>query len=86
MRPSSITTMMGSFTNVAEKAGVTNGRWGFGVAVGDYDNDGWSDIYVTNYGKNRLYHNNHDGTFADVARSRRSDPWQLVHGRKLWRL
>jgi hypothetical protein len=57
----------GTFTNVAEKAGVTNERWGFGVAIGDYDNDGWPDIYVSNYGKNRLYHNNHDGTFSDVA-------------------
>jgi enediyne biosynthesis protein E4 len=57
----------GTFTDVAEKAGVTNDRWGFGVAVGDFDNDGWPDIYVTNYGKNRLYHNNHDGTFTDVA-------------------
>jgi hypothetical protein len=57
----------GTFTNVAAAAGVTNDRWGVGVAVGDYDNDGWPDIYVTNYGKNRLYHNNHDGTFTDVA-------------------
>ncbi|MDP9169073.1 MAG: CRTAC1 family protein, partial [Acidobacteriota bacterium] len=57
----------GTFTNVAEKAGVTNERWGFGVAVGDYDNDGWPDLYVSNFGKNRLYHNNHDGTFTDVA-------------------
>jgi enediyne biosynthesis protein E4 len=57
----------GTFTDVASKAGVTNGRWGFGVAVGDYDNDGWPDLYVSNYGKNRLYHNNHDGTFTDVA-------------------
>ena len=57
----------GTFTNVAEQAGVTNDRWGFGVAVGDYDNDGWPDLYVANYGKNRLYHNNHDGTFTDVA-------------------
>jgi hypothetical protein len=57
----------GTFTDVTEKAGVANGRWGFGVAVGDYDNDGWPDLYVTNFGKNRLYHNNHDGTFTDVA-------------------
>ena len=57
----------GTFTNVAEKAGVTNDRWGVGVAIADYDNDGWPDIYVTNFGKNRLYHNNHDGTFTDVA-------------------
>ena len=57
----------GTFTDVTEQAGVANDRWGFGVAVGDYDNDGWPDIYVANYGKNRLYHNNHDGTFTDVA-------------------
>jgi hypothetical protein len=57
----------GTFTDVTAKAGVANERWGFGVAVGDYDNDGWPDIYVANYGKNRLYHNNHDGTFTDVA-------------------
>jgi enediyne biosynthesis protein E4 len=57
----------GTFTNVAAQAGVSNDRWGFGVAVGDYDNDGWPDLYVGNYGKNRLYHNNHDGTFTDVA-------------------
>jgi len=57
----------GTFTDVTEKAGVANERWGFGVAVGDYDNDGWPDLYVTNFGKNRLYHNNHDGTFTDVA-------------------
>ena len=57
----------GTFTDVTEKAGVANERWGFGVAVGDYDNDGWPDIYISNFGKNRLYHNNHDGTFTDVA-------------------
>jgi enediyne biosynthesis protein E4 len=57
----------GTFTDVAEAAGVTNDRWGFGVAVGDYDNDGWPDLYVSNFGKNRLYHNNHDGIFTDVA-------------------
>jgi len=57
----------GTFANVANIAGVTNDRWGFSCAVGDFDNDGWPDIYVTNYGKNRLYRNNHDGTFTDVA-------------------
>ncbi len=57
----------GTFTNVAKQAGVTNDRWGYGVSVADYDNDGWPDIFVGNYGKNRLYHNNHDGTFTDVA-------------------
>jgi hypothetical protein len=57
----------GTFTDVTDKAGLANERWGFGVAVGDYDNDGWPDIYVSNFGKNRLYHNNHDGTFTDMA-------------------
>ncbi|MGH9585972.1 MAG: CRTAC1 family protein [Acidobacteriaceae bacterium] len=58
----------GTFTNVAEAAGVTNDRWGVGVAVGDFDNDGWPDLYVTNIsGGNRLYRNNHDGTFTDIA-------------------
>ena len=57
----------GTFTDVTAKAGVANDRWGYGVAIGDYDNDGWPDIYVSNFGKNRLYHNNHDGTFTDVA-------------------
>jgi hypothetical protein len=57
----------GTFTDVAAKAGVENDRWGFGVSIGDYDNDGWPDIFVANYGKNRLYHNNRDGTFTDVA-------------------
>ena len=57
----------GTFTDVTDKAGVANERWGFGVAVADFDNDGWPDIYVANFGKNRLYHNNHDGTFTDIA-------------------
>jgi hypothetical protein len=57
----------GTFTDVSAKAGVTNDGWGYGCAVGDYDNDGWPDLYVTNYGKNKLFHNNHDGTFSDMA-------------------
>lgn len=57
----------GTFEDVTEKAGVANGRWAFGAVVGDFDNDGWPDLYVTNFGKNRLYRNNHDGTFVDVA-------------------
>ena len=57
----------GTFTEVTQKAGVANDRWGYGCVVGDYDNDGWPDLYVTNYGNNRLYRNNHDGTFTDVA-------------------
>ncbi len=57
----------GTFTDVSAQAGVQNDRWGYGCSVADYDNDGWPDLYVGNYGKNRLYHNNHDGTFTDVA-------------------
>jgi hypothetical protein len=57
----------GTFTDIAAQAGVTNDRWGTGVAVADYDNDGWPDIFVSNVGKNRLYHNNHNGTFTDMA-------------------
>jgi hypothetical protein len=55
------------FEDVTEKAGVANERWGFGVAVGDYDNDGRPDLYVGNFGTSRLYHNNGDGTFTDLA-------------------
>jgi hypothetical protein len=58
----------GTFTDVSAQAGVQNDRWGYGCSVGDYDNDGWPDLYVGNYGENRLYHNNHDGTFTDVAK------------------
>ena len=60
----------GSFTDVTVQAGLANAgdtNYGMGVAVGDYDNDGYPDIYVTNYGKNILYHNNGDGTFTDVT-------------------
>jgi len=57
----------GTFTDVTQNAGVANDRWGFGVAVGDFDNDGWPDLFVANFGKNRLYRNNHDGTFTDVG-------------------
>ncbi len=57
----------GTFTDVTEKAGVGGGTFGMGVAVGDYDNDGWPDIFVTSYGRCILYKNNHDGTFTDVT-------------------
>ena len=57
----------GTFTDVTRKAGLTHTGWGQGVCVGDYDNDGWEDLYVTYYGKNVLYHNNGDGTFSDVS-------------------
>jgi enediyne biosynthesis protein E4 len=60
----------GTFTDVTEEAGLANagdGNYGMGVAVGDYDNDGYPDLYVTSYGKNVLYHNNGNGTFTDVT-------------------
>jgi hypothetical protein len=57
----------GTFTDVTVKAGVAHTGWGQGVCVGDYDNDGWDDLFVTYYGKNVLYHNNGDGTFTDVS-------------------
>jgi len=60
----------GTFTDVTKEAGLANAgeaNYGMGVAVGDYDNDGYPDIYVTNYGKNILYHNNRNGTFTDVT-------------------
>jgi enediyne biosynthesis protein E4 len=57
----------GTFEDTTEKAGLTGVGFGMGVAVGDYDNDGFEDLYVTAYGGNRLYHNNGDGTFSDVT-------------------
>ena len=57
----------GTFEDVTEKAGLQGFGYGMGVAVGDYDNDGYEDLYVTAYGGNRLYHNNGDGTFTDVT-------------------
>ncbi|HTT61661.1 MAG TPA: CRTAC1 family protein [Bryobacteraceae bacterium] len=57
----------GTFTNVTAKAGVAGDTFGMGVAVGDFDNDGWPDLFVTAYGKCILYQNNHDGTFRDVT-------------------
>ena len=57
----------GTFTDVTEKARVQGGGYGQGVAVGDYDGDGFPDLYVTQYGRSILYHNNGDGTFTDVT-------------------
>ena len=57
----------GTFTDVTEKAGVPGDAYGLGCVWGDYDNDGFPDLYVTQYGKNILYHNNGDGTFTDVT-------------------
>jgi len=55
------------FTDVTDRAGFAPGDYGMGATVGDYDNDGDPDVYVTNYGRNRLYRNNGDGTFTDVT-------------------
>ena len=57
----------GTFTDVTVKAGVAHSGWGQGVCIGDYDNDGWDDLFITYFGKNVLYHNNGDGTFTDVS-------------------
>ncbi len=57
----------GTFTDVTEKAGLVHSGWGQGVCIGDYDNDGFEDLFVTYWGKNVLYHNNGDGTFTDVS-------------------
>jgi enediyne biosynthesis protein E4 len=57
----------GTFSDVTVRAGLTHSGWGQGVCIGDYDNDGWDDLFVTYWGQNVLYHNNGDGTFTDVT-------------------
>jgi hypothetical protein len=57
----------GTFTDVTSKSGLTHCGWGYGIAVGDYDNDGWEDLYITYLDGGVLYHNNHNGTFTDVT-------------------
>jgi hypothetical protein len=62
----------GTFVDATERAGLSGmpqNQYGMGVAVGDYDNDGFEDLYVTNYGTNTLYHNNRDGSFSDVTKA-----------------
>lgn len=59
----------GTFTDVTEKAGLVRHGWGQGVCVGDFNGDGWLDLFVTYYGKNVLYRNNGNGTFTDVTRA-----------------
>ena len=61
------------FVDVTEQAGVGHVGYGMGVAVGDYDNDGYQDLYVTNFGPNVLYHNNGNGTFREVTREANVD-------------
>jgi hypothetical protein len=57
----------GTFTDVTTKAGLARTGWASAVTVGDYDNDGFDDLFITYYGRNVLYHNNGDGTFTDVT-------------------
>jgi hypothetical protein len=65
----------GTFIDVTERAGVGSPGWAMGVATGDYDNDGWEDLYVTGFGANHLFRNKGDGTFTDVtARAGVGDP------------
>ena len=59
----------GTFTDITARSGIRDGRWGAGAAAADYDNDGDTDLYVTNFGPNALYRNNGDGTFTDVGES-----------------
>jgi hypothetical protein len=61
----------GTFTDVTMKAGLVHSGWGQGVCIGDYDNDGFDDLFVTYFGKNVLYHNNGNGTFTDVSEKAR---------------
>ena len=68
----------GTFKDVTEQAGLIRGGWGQGVCVGDYDNDGWEDLFVTYWGQNALYRNQRDGTFEDLTR-----PAGLVDNRPL---
>jgi hypothetical protein len=73
----------GTFTDVTEKAGVAGEGYGMGVAIGDYDNDGWPDIFLANVTGNQLFHNNHDGTFTGVtAKARLSGA--MHEGMKMW--
>ncbi len=73
----------GTFSDVTEKAGVRGAGYGMGAAAGDYDNDGWPDIYVVNVTANQLFRNNHDGTFSDVTAKAGVDGG-LHDGKKMW--
>jgi enediyne biosynthesis protein E4 len=73
----------GTFTDVTEKAGVAGAGYGMGVAVGDYDNDGWPDLFVANVTSNQLFHNNGDGTFTDVT-AKAGVQGATLDGKKMW--
>jgi hypothetical protein len=73
----------GHFTDATEKAGLAGTGFDVGVAIGDYDNDGWPDIYVLNTGKNQLFHNNGNGTFTDVT-DKAGVGGGMLDGKKMW--
>ena len=73
----------GTFTDVTEKAGVAGAGYGMGVAIGDFDNDGWPDIFVANVTSNQLFRNNHDGTFTDVT-DKAGLAGANADGKKMW--
>ena len=72
-----------TFTDVTDKAGVGGEGYGMGAAVGDYDNDGWPDLYVTNVNGNQLFHNNGNGTFTDVTK-KAGVRGGVYDGKKMW--
>jgi hypothetical protein len=72
-----------TFTDVTDKAGVGGAGYGIGVAAGDYDNDGWPDLFVANVNGNQLFHNNGDGTFTDVTK-KAGVTGGLYRGKKMW--
>ena len=73
----------GTFTDVTEKAGLAGAGYGSGVAIGDYDNDGWPDIFLANVTGNQLFHNNGNGTFTDVT-AKAGVSGALLDGKKMW--
>lgn len=74
----------GSFTEVTRQAGLDVEMYGIGVAVGDYDNDGYPDLYLTCYGQNRLFHNNGNGTFTEATRSAGLEGYASLSTSALW--
>jgi hypothetical protein len=72
----------GTFTDVTERAGLAGEGYSMGAAAADYDNDGWTDLYVTGVNRNILYHNNRDGTFTDVTQ--KAGVTGIFGGKKLW--
>jgi hypothetical protein len=73
----------GTFTDVTEKAGLAGAGYGSGVAIGDYDNDGWPDLFLANVTGNQLFHNNGNGTFSDVT-AKAGVAGGKLNGKKMW--